>query len=165
MGIDDKRFTGQGREKLVAMIENLEYELKNVKQTYLQLSPLLERLEKSRKKYPEGCTHLSLIDECGEFAHAINKNESLERVKEEALDTASVAMRIYFDEWDYEKVVIGGEKKAGIIRELQNEIDNLKKGIGLDGIYLKGWKCACGIFNGEEKERRSECRSCGLARK
>lgn len=34
-----------------------------------------------------------------------------------------------------------------------------------DGIVLKGWKCrACGVFNSEEKERRSACRACGLAR-
>lgn len=77
MGIDDKRFTGLGRDRLIAMIENLEY-----------------------------------------------------------------------------------EKKA-----LNAKIDELKQGIGLTGIYLKGFHCgACGVFNGDEKERRSECRSCGLAR-
>jgi len=44
--------------------------------------------------------------------------------------------------------------------------ENIALKCQLEGIVLKGWKCsACGIFNGEEKERRSECRACGLARK
>lgn len=34
-----------------------------------------------------------------------------------------------------------------------------------DCLIFKGWICrACGVFNGEEKHRRSDCRSCGLAR-
>lgn len=33
------------------------------------------------------------------------------------------------------------------------------------GHRIKGWNCpACRVFNGEEKERRSECRSCGEKR-
>ena len=31
------------------------------------------------------------------------------------------------------------------------------------GICLPGCWCPCGAFNGGEKERRSECRSCGRA--
>jgi hypothetical protein len=34
-----------------------------------------------------------------------------------------------------------------------------------ENIVLRGWICVCGIFNGEEKERRSACRCCGLARR
>lgn len=84
MGIDDKRFTGLGRDRLIAMIEELEAKLKD------------------------------------------------------ALATAHT---------------------------LQEENSNLQQGIGLTGIYLKGFHCrACGAFNGDEKERRSDCRSCGLAR-
>lgn len=30
------------------------------------------------------------------------------------------------------------------------------------GILLPGWQCShCGSFNGEAKEKRTECRSCG----
>ena len=32
------------------------------------------------------------------------------------------------------------------------------------GITLRGWDCACGIFNSSEKEELTACRSCGLAR-
>ena len=32
------------------------------------------------------------------------------------------------------------------------------------GITLRGWECACGIFNSSEKEELKSCRSCGLAR-
>lgn len=35
----------------------------------------------------------------------------------------------------------------------------------LGKLNVRGWKCrACGVFNGEEKERLSACRSCGLGR-
>lgn len=35
----------------------------------------------------------------------------------------------------------------------------------LDGIYLNGFRCsACGVFNSDEKERRSDCRCCGSKR-
>ena len=30
------------------------------------------------------------------------------------------------------------------------------------GLHIKGWWCICNIFNGEEKEIRTECRSCGI---
>lgn len=62
--------------------------------------PLVERLAKGRAKYPSGCTLLSLIDEAGEVAHAVNKYESVERVREELLDVAAVAMRLYLGEID-----------------------------------------------------------------
>lgn len=32
------------------------------------------------------------------------------------------------------------------------------------GILLPGWWCACGAFNGEEKEARATCRACDGAR-
>lgn len=33
------------------------------------------------------------------------------------------------------------------------------------GITLRGWRCGhCGLFNGEEKELREDCRGCGRAR-
>jgi hypothetical protein len=28
-------------------------------------------------------------------------------------------------------------------------------------LYLPGWFCRCGVFNGEAKGERAECRSCG----
>jgi hypothetical protein len=31
-------------------------------------------------------------------------------------------------------------------------------------IQLRGWICYCGIFNGEEKERQNECRTCQARR-
>ena len=31
-------------------------------------------------------------------------------------------------------------------------------------LQLRGWFCYCGIFNGEEKERQIECRTCGAVR-
>jgi len=35
----------------------------------------------------------------------------------------------------------------------------------LDGIYLNGFRCSsCGVFNSDEKARRSDCRSCGSKR-
>lgn len=34
----------------------------------------------------------------------------------------------------------------------------------LVSIVLDGWTCsACGVFNGELKQKRSDCRSCGVA--
>jgi len=61
---------------------------------------LAERIEKGRVKYPEGCTALSLFDEAGEVAHALNKREPVDRVRAELLDVAVVAMRLYFGEID-----------------------------------------------------------------
>lgn len=31
-------------------------------------------------------------------------------------------------------------------------------------VQLRGWICYCGIFNGEEKERMTTCRTCGAPR-
>jgi hypothetical protein len=65
-----------------------------------ELFPLAVRIEKGRQKYPTGCTLLSLLDEAGEVAHAVNKRESNDRVRDELLDVAAVAMRLYFGEID-----------------------------------------------------------------
>lgn len=45
-------------------------------------------------------------------------------------------------------------------------IVDLKKRIAeLEGrLTIKGWWCICGIFNGEEKEPLSVCRSCGVTK-
>lgn len=65
-----------------------------------ELVTLADRIQKGRRKYPNGCTVLSLLDEAGEVAHAVNKYESAERIREELLDVAAVAMRLYFGEID-----------------------------------------------------------------
>lgn len=65
-----------------------------------ELAPLRARMEKGRAKYPNGCTVTSLQDEVGEVVHAINKYESEERVRDELLDVAGVAMRLYLGEID-----------------------------------------------------------------
>jgi hypothetical protein len=73
----------------------------------LDLALLAERIAKGRVKYPEGCTALSLFDEAGEVAHAINKREPIDRVRAELLDVAVVAMRLYFGEVDEDSVLKG----------------------------------------------------------
>jgi len=65
---------------------------------------------------------------------------------------------------EWKKIAIEAEANyqnaQATIRDLQAQLQSVG-----NGILLKGWSCrACGVFNGEEKERRSECRSCGLAR-
>lgn len=65
-----------------------------------ELAALRERMAKGRKKYPNGCTVLSLIDEAGEVAHTVNKYGSADSVRDELLDTAAVAMRLYLGEID-----------------------------------------------------------------
>lgn len=72
-----------------------------------ELAPLRARMAKGRAKYPNGCTAMSLVDEAGEVAHAINKGESFERVRDELLDVAGVAMRLYLGEVDAENVLEG----------------------------------------------------------
>lgn len=67
-----------------------------------ELEALSRRMAKGRAKYPTGCTVLSLLDEAGEVAHAVNKKESDERVREELLDVAAVAMRLHAGEIDRE---------------------------------------------------------------
>lgn len=76
-----------------------------------ELSPLRERLAKGREKYANGCTVLSLLDEAGEVAHALNKYEPSERVRDEILDVASVAMRLYLGEVDTGLTIDGLEQR------------------------------------------------------
>lgn len=55
---------------------------------------------------------------------------------------------------------------AHAIHTLANmvEVQHRTMKAALAGILLKGWRCGkCQSFNGEEKELRSECRSCGEA--
>lgn len=77
----------------------------------LELAPLAARMAVGRAKYPAGCTVLSLMDEAGEFAHAINKDEGIERVRDELLDVAAVAMRLYLGEVD--EVALHGLSEIG----------------------------------------------------
>lgn len=72
-----------------------------------ELAPLAVRLAMGRAKYPRGATVLSLLDEAGEVAHAVNKYETSERIREELLDVAVVAMRLYLGEIDTELQVEG----------------------------------------------------------
>lgn len=86
------------------------------------------RLEKGRRKYPEGCTALSLWDEAGEVAHALNKRETEERVREEILDAAVVAIRLYLGEIDTESVLVGLKQHGAKCRSCRKRVDH---GIGL----------------------------------
>lgn len=65
-----------------------------------ELRPLAARIAKSRAKYPNGATIMALLDEAGEVARAVNKYEPADRVREELLDVACVAMRLYAGEVD-----------------------------------------------------------------
>ena len=61
---------------------------------------LAKRMANGREKYPLGCTVASLLDEAGEFTHAVNKEEGRVRLRDELLDVAAVAMRLYLGEVD-----------------------------------------------------------------
>ena len=65
-----------------------------------ELAPLAARIAAGRAKYANGCTVLSLADETGEVLHSVNKYEKEERVRDELLDVAAVAMRLYLGEID-----------------------------------------------------------------
>lgn len=92
-----------------------------------ELFPLAVRIEKGRQKYPNGCTVLSLIDEAGEVAHAVNKYEPAERIREELLDVAAVAMRLYFGEIDRGLEIDGLEQKR-IADKVRTETPTSEKG-------------------------------------
>lgn len=101
-------------DSIAALAGELEWQEKAEKGTATrrrvhpaEMAPLIERMEKGRAKYPAGCTALSLLDEAGEFAHAINKGEGIERIREELLDVAAVAMRLYLGEVDTVLVLDG----------------------------------------------------------
>lgn len=40
----------------------------------------------------------------------------------------------------------------------------MKRNSGVPTLSLRGWFCLCGIFNGEEKELRQQCRTCSRSR-
>lgn len=76
-----------------------------------ELAPLVSRMAKGRTKYANGCTLVSLLDEAGEVVHAVNKNEGTERVRDELLDVAAVAMRLYLGEIDLDLELDGLTQK------------------------------------------------------
>lgn len=76
------------------------------------LTPLRLRMGHGRAKYPNGCTVLSLLDEAGELAHAVNKGEPVDRVRDELLDVAAVAMRLYLGEVDEKHDVVPRTQRA-----------------------------------------------------
>lgn len=90
---------------------------------------LAAQMAKGRAKYPNGCTAFSLLDEAGEVVHAINKYESVERVRDEILDVAAVAMRLYLGEIDREHRVIGLEQ----VRVKEEEKAPKEEGADLGG--------------------------------
>lgn len=93
----DAYLAGLGRDELIAVV-----------QTHRKLfTELSARITKSRERYPEGCTLAALTDECGEVMHAVNKYKSTEEVREEILDLASVAIRLYWGEIDRTRVIDG----------------------------------------------------------
>ena len=76
-----------------------------------ELAPLREEMAKGRAKYPRGCTVLSLLDEVGEVAHAVNKYQGVAHVRDELLDVAAVAMRLYLGEIDRGLTIDGLEQQ------------------------------------------------------
>jgi NTP pyrophosphatase (non-canonical NTP hydrolase) len=65
-----------------------------------ELAPLAEAIGRARAKHPKGPSPLrSLIEEVGEVASAMRR-ESPERVREELLDVAVVAVRLHAGEVD-----------------------------------------------------------------
>lgn len=64
------------------------------------IEPLLDlawALDRARGLHPEGASELALLEECGEVARA-HRRETPDRVREELLDVAVVAMRLYLGE-------------------------------------------------------------------
>lgn len=62
-----------------------------------ELTPLAEAIAIARTKHPGGSDLTSLLSEAGEVARAMY-SETPERVREELIDVAVVAMRLYFGE-------------------------------------------------------------------
>lgn len=61
------------------------------------LTDLSWAIERARALHPEGASELALLEECGEVARA-HRRETPARVREELLDVAVVAMRLYIGE-------------------------------------------------------------------
>lgn len=55
----------------------------------------------------------------------------------------------------YENLTATQKRCTELLEELRRErASNL----------FPGWTCACGVFNGEAKEKREDCRACGKAK-
>ncbi len=63
------------------------------------LATLGGAIVRARTLHPNGCRYHALVEEVGEVARALRR-ETSEHVKEELLDTAVVAMRLFLGEWD-----------------------------------------------------------------
>lgn len=66
-------------------------------------------------------------------------------------------------------IMPASESVAILLKRLENiktELDSLKEKYATlaGGLNIRGWWCICDIFNGEEKDPRTECRSCGRAK-
>lgn len=59
--------------------------------------PLASALQRARQLHPEGASMNALVEEVGEVARA-RRRETHERVREELLDVAVVALRLYLGE-------------------------------------------------------------------
>jgi len=62
-----------------------------------EIDALVVALARGRSLHPKGCYVYALVEEVGEVARAIRR-EGLARVREELLDTAVVAMRLFLGE-------------------------------------------------------------------
>jgi len=62
-----------------------------------ELDALVVALARGRSLHPKGCYFYALVEEVGEIARAIRR-EGAERAREELLDTAVVAIRLYLGE-------------------------------------------------------------------
>jgi len=122
-----------------------------------QLAPLAARIAKGRAKYPTGCTVLSLLDEAGEVAHAINKDEGPERARDELLDVAAVAVRLYLGEVDTNSTLEGlSQRRTGAVAPLgptERTIHHLlhrlwTQAVGMAGYDKKDWlSLEAGIYS------------------
>lgn len=95
-----------------AELENMWEEFKSFRKGHVLVELMDERLAKGRLKYPRGCTLLSLVDEVGEVVHAMNKNEGIDRVRDELLDVIAVATRLYLGEVDGDEHLVGLGKRV-----------------------------------------------------
>jgi hypothetical protein len=67
---------------------------------------------------------------------------------------------------DYGMGVPGETKEAAGKRLRMHLAEYIAERLAVEFLPLKGWTCsACAAFCGEEKERLSACRTCGLARR
>ena len=64
---------------------------------FAALSALSDALRAARAKHPSGANLAALVEEVGEVARAMRR-ESTERVREELMDVATVALRLWLGE-------------------------------------------------------------------